>query len=193
MKVLFVRIRVKEYRDYPIYVWHYVYIIHCRWYTYIYICILLNFICIILRKYIVCIEYFFGLIWYMHWYMNIYYIYKYVITYVILLVLRIHIYYVLCNIYIYDFLWALSFVTGASASGSHAAKIAGLHSGTALHGRWGVGELSKQNMEVSWNRGTPKSSILVGFSLISQPFWGTSIYGNPYIYTYIYIYIYIYR
>ena len=26
-------------------------------------------------------------------------------------------------------------------------------------------------MGVSWNRGTPKSSILVGFSLINQPFW----------------------
>ena len=35
-------------------------------------------------------------------------------------------------------------------------------------------------MEVSWNRGTPKSSILVGFSLINQPF-GTTISGNPHI------------
>ena len=27
------------------------------------------------------------------------------------------------------------------------------------------------HMVVSWNRGTPKSSILVGFFLINQPFW----------------------
>ena len=25
----------------------------------------------------------------------------------------------------------------------------------------------------------PKSSILMGFSLINHPFWGTPIYGNP--------------
>ena len=33
-------------------------------------------------------------------------------------------------------------------------------------------------MGVSENRGTPKSSILVGFSIINHPFWGTSIFGN---------------
>ena len=42
---------------------------------------------------------------------------------------------------------------------------------------------------VSKNRGTPKSSILIGFSLINHPFWGTIIFGN----THVYIYIYIYR
>ena len=31
---------------------------------------------------------------------------------------------------------------------------------------------------VSENRGTPKSSILIGFSIINQPFWGTPIFGN---------------
>ena len=36
-------------------------------------------------------------------------------------------------------------------------------------------------MGVSINGGTPKSSILVGFSLINQPFSGTPIYGNPHI------------
>ena len=46
-------------------------------------------------------------------------------------------------------------------------------------------------MEASWNRGTPKSSILVGFSIKNQPFWGTSIYGNPHIYIHIYIHIHI--
>ena len=36
-------------------------------------------------------------------------------------------------------------------------------------------------MDVSKNRGTPKSSILIGFSLINHPFWGTSIFGNTHI------------
>ena len=33
-------------------------------------------------------------------------------------------------------------------------------------------------MEVSKNNGTPKSSILIGFSIINHPFWGTPIFGN---------------
>jgi len=31
---------------------------------------------------------------------------------------------------------------------------------------------------VSKNRCTPKSSILVGFSITNHPFWGTPIFGN---------------
>ena len=31
---------------------------------------------------------------------------------------------------------------------------------------------------VSKNRATPKSSVLVGFSLINHTFWGTTIFGN---------------
>ena len=31
---------------------------------------------------------------------------------------------------------------------------------------------------VSKNRGTPKSSLLIGFSIINHPFWGTAIFGN---------------
>ena len=31
---------------------------------------------------------------------------------------------------------------------------------------------------VSKNSGTPKSSILIGFSIINHPFWGTLIFGN---------------
>ena len=27
--------------------------------------------------------------------------------------------------------------------------------------------------------GTPKSSILIGFSIANHPFWGTPVYGNP--------------
>ena len=33
-------------------------------------------------------------------------------------------------------------------------------------------------MDVSENRGTPKSSSLIGFSIINHPFWGTPIFGN---------------
>ena len=36
-------------------------------------------------------------------------------------------------------------------------------------------------MDVSKNRGTPKSSILIGFSIINHPFWGTTIFGNTQI------------
>ena len=30
--------------------------------------------------------------------------------------------------------------------------------------------------------GTPKSSILIGFSIINHPFWGTLIFGNTHMY-----------
>ena len=41
-------------------------------------------------------------------------------------------------------------------------------------------------MGVSKNNGTPKSSILIGFSIINHPFWGTTIFGNTHmIYEYI--------
>ncbi len=32
--------------------------------------------------------------------------------------------------------------------------------------------------DVSKNNGTPKSSILIGCSIINHPFWGTIIFGN---------------
>ena len=35
---------------------------------------------------------------------------------------------------------------------------------------------------VSKNSDTPKSSILIGFSIIYHPFWGTPILGNTHIY-----------
>ena len=38
-------------------------------------------------------------------------------------------------------------------------------------------------MDVSENGGTPKSSILIGFSIINHPFWGTPIFGNTHIVT----------
>ena len=34
---------------------------------------------------------------------------------------------------------------------------------------------------VSENRGTPKSSILIGISIINHPFWGIPIFGNTHI------------
>ena len=37
-------------------------------------------------------------------------------------------------------------------------------------------------MGVSKNKGTPKSSILIGVSIINHPFWGpTPIFGNTHI------------
>ena len=36
----------------------------------------------------------------------------------------------------------------------------------------------EKQMAVSENNGTPKSSILMGFSIINHPFWGTLIFGN---------------
>ena len=49
-----------------------------------------------------------------------------------------------------------------------------------------IGDVSKLNtlsqyMGVSKNNGTPKSSILIGFSIINHPFWGTPIFGNPHM------------
>ena len=41
-------------------------------------------------------------------------------------------------------------------------------------------------MGVSKNNGTPKSSILIGFSIINHPFWGTPIIGNTHIQAIIY-------
>ena len=37
-------------------------------------------------------------------------------------------------------------------------------------------------MHVSENSGTPKSFILIGFSIINHPFWDIPIFGNTYIY-----------
>ena len=38
-----------------------------------------------------------------------------------------------------------------------------------------------EDMDVSKNSGTPKSSILIGLSSINHPFWGTLIFGNTYM------------
>ena len=39
-------------------------------------------------------------------------------------------------------------------------------------------KLREYQLAVSLNAGTPKSSILIGFSIINHPFWGTTIFGN---------------
>ena len=39
----------------------------------------------------------------------------------------------------------------------------------------------KVHLGVSKNNGTPKSSILIGFSIINHPFWGTPIFGNTHL------------
>ena len=36
----------------------------------------------------------------------------------------------------------------------------------------------EDDLDVSENSGTPKSSILIEFSIINHPFWGTPIFGN---------------
>ena len=38
------------------------------------------------------------------------------------------------------------------------------------------------HLDVSENSGTPKSSILIGFSIINHPFWGTPIFGNTHLF-----------
>ena len=38
------------------------------------------------------------------------------------------------------------------------------------------------DLGVSKNNGTPKSSILIGFSIINHPFWGTPIFGNTHLF-----------
>ena len=39
----------------------------------------------------------------------------------------------------------------------------------------------ENHVGVSKNRDTPKSSILIGFSIINHPFWGTPIFGNIHV------------
>ena len=45
-----------------------------------------------------------------------------------------------------------------------------------------TGMFTYTHMGVSENGGTPKSSILIGFSIINHPFWGIPIFGNIHIY-----------
>ena len=44
-----------------------------------------------------------------------------------------------------------------------------------------INPVVRVHMDVSENSGTPKSSILIGCSIIKHPFRGTSIFGNTHI------------
>ena len=55
-------------------------------------------------------------------------------------------------------------------------------SSTPCHGEsWKFLLFNRRYMDVSKNSGTPKSSILIGFSIVNHPFRGTSILGNTHI------------
>ena len=60
--------------------------------------------------------------------------------------------------------------------------------GSSFHGLWHNTPPKKTEqffipyMDVSENSCTPKSSMLIGFSIINHPFWGTPIFGNTHIY-----------
>ncbi len=51
----------------------------------------------------------------------------------------------------------------------------------AQGGRGGFSGTKWEYMGVSTNRGTPKSWISRGFSIISHPFWGNPIFGNTHL------------
>ena len=38
------------------------------------------------------------------------------------------------------------------------------------------------DLGVSKNNGSPKSTILIGVSIINHPFWGTPIFGNTHLF-----------
>ena len=46
---------------------------------------------------------------------------------------------------------------------------------------------TKQCLGVSKNRGIPKSSILIGFSIINHPLWGTPIFGNTRFWNFVFL------
>ena len=48
--------------------------------------------------------------------------------------------------------------------------------------KWHPERHIRKDMAVSKNRRTPKSSILIGFSIINHPFWGTPIFGNTHMF-----------
>ena len=54
--------------------------------------------------------------------------------------------------------------------------------GVSLQWGWLGGLVERTiKMGVSKNNGTPKSSVLIGFSIVNHPFWGTIIFGNTQI------------
>ena len=63
----------------------------------------------------------------------------------------------------------------AGHAGEHAALMVNATEQKSLVKGWAyaIGQTG-----VSKNNGTPKSSILIGFSIINHPFWDTPIFGN---------------
>jgi len=58
---------------------------------------------------------------------------------------------------------------------------------TRVPGRKKVVQRFQFHLGVSKNNGTPKSSILIGFSIINHPFWGTPIFGNIHLFTPVFV------
>ena len=78
----------------------------------------------------------------------------------------------------YEYIGFFWFVTANGAQidtlqGTNISSFKGILKMIFLFPRWDMG--------VSKNRGTTKSSILIGFSLINHPFWGTPIFGNTHM------------
>ena len=68
-------------------------------------------------------------------------------------------------------------VKAALAGGAESTGVAKLQ-----HFRVDLSSSEKKGDETSKrNGGTPKSSIVIGFSIINHPFLGTPIYGNPHM------------
>ena len=86
----------------------------------------------------------------------------------------------------------LGFLSSSQLTKSYSSEGWPNHQPVIVHGTWKTWKpvediladskaknLARTDMEVYQNRGTPKSSILVGFSLINQQFWGSPISGTP--------------
>ena len=105
-------------------------------------------------------------------YINIYIcIFVYIYMYICKLYISIYIYiYTLCLHYIYIFTYYVYIAQWYS--------LCCLKSSRQLFIKRGWDEHNYQ-MEVSWNRGTTKWSIFIGYSIINHPFSGSPIDGTP--------------
>ena len=75
----------------------------------------------------------------------------------------------------------ISPVTYMSPTCSTGHQEASIKIGISIHVNLSLWEEHPQSCGCFQNRGTPKSSILIGFSIINHPFWGTPIFGNTHI------------
>ena len=86
------------------------------------------------------------------------------------------------QVIVYTYTGATPSVTLRRLSGVVLGKVAGSILQLALAVKClGKQDGKRKHMGVSENSGTPKSSILIGFSIINYLFLGTSIFGNPHI------------